>query len=189
MPTDQPKRRLFGLICALLALLTSATPLSAAPPAPPPAAATTPPAFLSPLQPPRPPTRAFQAPATPYGPGHRGVDLPGAANEQVHAAADGLITYAADLAGRGVIAIDHPNHLRTTYEPVTPTVTAGAAVLRGEQIGLLQPGHPGCPPATPACLHWGLRRGRTYLNPMFLLHRPRVRLLPDPVAAPGRGPP
>jgi hypothetical protein len=29
-----------------------------------------------------------------------------------------------------------------------------------------------------ACLHWGLRRGETYLDPMTLLSPPRVRLLP-----------
>jgi hypothetical protein len=34
----------------------------------------------------------------------------------------------------------------------------------------------GCPVA--ACLHWGLRRGEVYLDPLSLLAPPEVRLLP-----------
>jgi hypothetical protein len=40
---------------------------------------------------------------------------------------------------------------------------------------MVDAGHPGCPAA--ACLHWGLRRGEVYLDPMLLLGF-RVRLLP-----------
>jgi murein DD-endopeptidase MepM/ murein hydrolase activator NlpD len=66
--------------------------------------------------------------------------------------------------------------LRTTYEPVTPSVRAGLPVARGSPIGTLVTGHAGCPVA--ACLHWGLRRGETYLDPLLLLAPPRIRLLP-----------
>src|SRR5919197_310451 len=66
--------------------------------------------------------------------------------------------------------------LRTTYEPVTPLVRAGQRVRAGDPIGQLVAGHPGCPVA--ACLHWGLRRGTTYLDPLALLGYARVRLLP-----------
>jgi murein DD-endopeptidase MepM/ murein hydrolase activator NlpD len=59
---------------------------------------------------------------------------------------------------------------------VQPSVAAGQVVARGSPIGLLAAGHPGCP--APACLHWGLRRGETYLDPLVLLRPPRVRLLP-----------
>jgi hypothetical protein len=43
-------------------------------------------------------------------------------------------------------------------------------------IGTLTPGHGGCP--VEACLHWGVRRGETYLDPLTVLRPPRVRLLP-----------
>jgi hypothetical protein len=49
-------------------------------------------------------------------------------------------------------------------------------VARGSPIGVLTAGHAGCP--VDACLHWGLRRGETYLDPLALLRPPRVRLLP-----------
>jgi murein DD-endopeptidase MepM/ murein hydrolase activator NlpD len=59
---------------------------------------------------------------------------------------------------------------------VYPSVLAGQQVTRGSPIGTLVAGHAGCPGA--ACLHWGLRRGETYLDPMVLLRRVQVRLLP-----------
>jgi murein DD-endopeptidase MepM/ murein hydrolase activator NlpD len=80
------------------------------------------------------------------------------------------------VAGRPVVSIDHANGLRTTYEPVDPSVGAGQAVARASPIGTLSAGHAGCPDE--ACLHWGLRRGETYLDPLLLLRPPRVRLLP-----------
>jgi murein DD-endopeptidase MepM/ murein hydrolase activator NlpD len=121
-------------------------------------------------------TRPFDPPAGPYAAGHRGVDLAGAPGSPVVAAGDGVVVFAGMVAGRPVVSIDHPNGLRTTYEPVEPSVAAGQRVVRGSPIGILAGGHAGCP--REACLHWGLRRSETYLDPLALLHPPRVRLLP-----------
>ncbi|GFJ89047.1 hypothetical protein Prum_026890 [Phytohabitans rumicis] len=115
------------------------------------------------------------APA-PWLPGHRGVDLAAPAGAPVRAAGTGVVHFAGTVAGRGVVSVAHPNGLRTTYEPVEPTVRTGDRVAVGDQIGLLTAGHPGCPEA--ACLHWGLRRGDAYLDPLALLGLGRVRLLP-----------
>jgi murein DD-endopeptidase MepM/ murein hydrolase activator NlpD len=120
-------------------------------------------------------TRRFDPPATRYGSGHRGVDLAGQPGQPVLAAGAGVVVYARLLAGRGVVSVEHDGGLRTTYEPVRATVTAGQRVAAGATIGRLDPGHAGCPAA--ACLHWGLRRGDTYLDPLRLLAGP-VRLLP-----------
>ena len=86
-----------------------------------------------------------------------------------------MVTYAGMVAGRGVVAVSH-GPLRTTYEPVTAVVDVGAPVDAGEVVGVLEAGHAGCP--APACLHWGLRRGEDYLDPLSLLEPPEVRLLP-----------
>jgi murein DD-endopeptidase MepM/ murein hydrolase activator NlpD len=75
-----------------------------------------------------------------------------------------------------VVSVDHADGLRTTYEPVDAVVGAGARVARGAMLGTLAGGHVGCP--ADACLHWGLRRGETYLDPLALLRPPRIRLLP-----------
>ncbi|HWS31504.1 MAG TPA: M23 family metallopeptidase, partial [Actinoplanes sp.] len=102
-------------------------------------------------------------------------DLSAGAGSVVRSAGGGTVVYAQRLAGRGVVSVAHAGGLRTTYEPVTATVTAGASVAAGDPIGTVEPGHPGCPGA---CLHWGLRRGDVYLDPLLLLGLGRVRLLP-----------
>src|SRR5918997_1221263 len=79
--------------------------------------------------------RAFQAPALPYGPGHRGVDLAAVPGAPVLAAGAGTVVFAGTVASRGVVSVDHSGGLRTTYEPVSPSVSAGDHVARGEQIG------------------------------------------------------
>jgi murein DD-endopeptidase MepM/ murein hydrolase activator NlpD len=66
--------------------------------------------------------------------------------------------------------------MRTTYQPLVPAVHTGDEVAAGDRIGTLVSGHPGCPVA--ACLHWGLRRGHDYLDPLALLGLGQVRLLP-----------
>ena len=122
--------------------------------------------------------RPFEPPEHPYGPGHRGVDLRGSPGQPVLAAGDGTVAFAGMVAGRPVVSVDHPNGLRTTYEPVAAVVSAGELVRRGEVLGTLLAGHDGCPAA--ACLHWGVRRGDEYLDPLRLLALGRVRLLPMP---------
>lgn len=162
-------------VLAMVALGLIQLGAATAAPAPPPSAPTA--RFAWPLAPPHPVLRQFEAPATPYGPGHRGVDLGGTPGEPVFAAADGVVVFAGLLAGRGVVSVDHEGGLRTTYEPLTPAVSAGEQVAASAIIGHLLPGHPECTGAT-ACLHWGVRRGAAYLDPLGLVSSGRVRLLP-----------
>jgi murein DD-endopeptidase MepM/ murein hydrolase activator NlpD len=121
-------------------------------------------------------TRPFDPPPTPYAAGHRGVDLAGVAGQPVLAAGNGVVAFAGFVAGRPLVSVEHAGGLRTTYEPVQPGVAAGQVVARGSPLGMLAAGHGGCP--VEACLHWGLRRGGSYLDPLSLLRPPRVRLLP-----------
>jgi murein DD-endopeptidase MepM/ murein hydrolase activator NlpD len=118
--------------------------------------------------------RPFDPPTTPYGRGHRGVDLPGRVGQDVRAAGAGRISYAGLLAGRGVVVVVHGD-LRTTYEPVLAAVRVGQLVAAGAVIGRLEPGHAGC---SGACLHWGLLRGDVYLDPVRLVRAGPSRLLP-----------
>ncbi|WP_229874938.1 murein hydrolase activator EnvC family protein [Amycolatopsis deserti] len=121
--------------------------------------------------------RPFQEPSGPYGPGHRGVDLAAAPGQQVLAAGPGVVVFAGLVAGRPVVSIDHDGGLRTTYEPVAPTVPAGTQVWRGQPIGVVEAGHPRCP--VEACLHWGVRRGEEYLSPLPLVQTSSaIRLKP-----------
>lgn len=120
--------------------------------------------------------RRFDPPPQPWLAGHRGVDLAAGPATSVRAAGAGTVLFAGRIAGRGVVSVLHRHGLRTTYEPVEPAVRTGDAVGRGELLGVLAPGHPGCP--AEACLHWGLRHGEEYLDPLTLLGLGRVRLLP-----------
>jgi murein DD-endopeptidase MepM/ murein hydrolase activator NlpD len=120
--------------------------------------------------------RRFDPPPQPWLAGHRGVDLAGTPGAVVRSAGPGTVAFAGAVAGRGVVSVQHPDGLRTTYEPVEASVATGAPVGAGSPVGALVAGHAGCPVA--ACLHWGLRRGDGYLDPLMLLGSGRVRLLP-----------
>jgi hypothetical protein len=121
--------------------------------------------------------RGFQPPATQWGTGHRGVDLEGTYGELVLSAGAGRVTYAGLLAGRGVVTVTHADGLRTTYEPVEASVSVGDLVAAGDPLGALASGHASCRQRT-VCLHWGLLRGKTYLDPLSLVVPGRLRLLP-----------
>ncbi|MFW0784663.1 M23 family metallopeptidase [Gordonia sp. CPCC 206044] len=128
-------------------------------------------------------TRPYDPPQMRWQSGHRGVDLSAPPGRTVRAAGAGTVAFAGSVAGREVVSVRHVGDLITTYEPVRASVRRGEHVDRGDLLGIVAAGHPGCPAA--ACLHWGARRGRghdaTYLNPMALLGAVRVRLKPvDP---------
>ncbi|PSM37956.1 peptidase M23 [Streptomyces dioscori] len=133
----------------------------------------------------RPPvTRGWEPPATAYGRGHRGVDLTAAPGTPVKAVAPGRVSFAGRVAGRGVVSVELAGTgtppLRTTYAPVAATLNKGAEVAAGEVVGVLELPTSHCPMS---CLHWGLRRGDTYLDPLsllppWLLTRGPSRLLP-----------
>jgi murein DD-endopeptidase MepM/ murein hydrolase activator NlpD len=120
-------------------------------------------------------TRPFVPPLSPFGPGHRGVDLAALPGTAIRSAGTGTVRFAAPLAGRGVVVVGS-GEIRTTYEPVRASVRVGQRVRAGDVIALLDPGHLGCPAA--ACLHWGALRGRVYLDPLTLLRAEHPRLLP-----------
>jgi hypothetical protein len=122
------------------------------------------------------PVRPFDPPPQPWLAGHRGVDLADPVGAVIHSAGPGTVLFAGPVAGRPVVTVGHADGPRTTYEPVAPGVRAGQPVTAGTPLGELLPGHPSCPAA--ACLHWGLRRGTAYLDPLALLGLGPVRLYP-----------
>ncbi|GAB94673.1 murein DD-endopeptidase MepM/ murein hydrolase activator NlpD [Kineosphaera limosa] len=119
--------------------------------------------------------RAFDPPKEKWLAGHRGVDLKSHVGASVLAAGNGIVLHAGLVAGKPVVSIQHPNGLRTTYEPVITSVKKGQPVGRGAAIGRLAPGGH-CPPQ--ACLHWGARKGAQYVDPLSLLKELSPVLLP-----------
>ncbi|QRX97258.1 M23 family metallopeptidase [Streptomyces noursei] len=114
--------------------------------------------------------RGWEPPPTPWAAGHRGVDLAASGGAVVRAATPGQIAFVGTVAGRGVLTIEvsgsgHPP-LHTTYEPVRATARKGQRVTAGQPVGMLEDGPYHC---RAPCLHWGLRRGTAYLNPLSLM--------------------
>jgi hypothetical protein len=158
--------KLIVKLLATIALSVTATPFATAAPVPP---------AVWPLQPRPEVVRGFELPAKPWLPGHRGIDLLGTPGQPVLAATSGTITYAGQLAGRGVVVVS-TGARRTTYEPVVPVLPVGTPVQPGTVIAHLSAAGSHCSSRT--CLHWGLIQAKQYVNPLTLLPQLPVRLLP-----------
>jgi murein DD-endopeptidase MepM/ murein hydrolase activator NlpD len=130
--------------------------------------------------------RLFDPPEEEWGPGHRGVDLVAPKGSSVVSPGPGVVTFAGQVARRGVVVVTHPDGLRTSLEPVAGSVPVGTAVAAGTPIGVVEGAQAGegggttpnhCAPRS--CVHWGVRRGERYIDPLSVLDRPPIVLLPD----------
>ncbi len=165
-------RRGFGVVVVLVAVVMSGA--SSAP-----AAAPSGPVAIDYAAPVAPVTvvRPFEAPTTPFGPGHRGVDLATRSGEAVRAAGPGVVSFAGSVAGRGVVVVQHADGVSTEYEPIEPAVERGQRVQLGALLGHVHGRHGAC--TAGGCLHWGARRNGEYFDPLLLLRAlGPVRLLP-----------
>lgn len=127
--------------------------------------------------------RAFDPPDQPWLSGHRGVDLRAASfGAPVTTPAPGTVSFVGVVVNRPVITIDHGDGLRSSFEPVASELVKGDPVAEGGTLGQVLPGHCGALP----CVHWGVRRGEIYVNPLaFVMDlRPSI-LLPPLDPAPG----
>lgn len=145
-----------------------------------PASAVATPSWEWPLEPRPAVLRDFDPPPKPWLSGHRGVDL-GTSSDgvQVASPAAGTVSFVGMVVDRPVITIDHGNGLRSSFEPVESTLALGTSVEAGQTIGTVLAGH--C--AAASCLHWGVRRGEEYVNPLQFVTdlRPSILL---PVSGP-----
>lgn len=122
----------------------------------------------------------FDPPEKPWLSGHRGVDLLAPLGASIVAPIAGVVTFAGVVVNRPVLTFATPDGLRLSFEPVASNLEVGTVVSRGDELGTLTtPTHcDGGPPGQSSCLHWGVRRGDVYLNPLqFVLDlRPSVLL-------------
>lgn len=119
--------------------------------------------------------RLFDPPTTRWGRGHRGVDLE-SSDGVVRSPGAGVISFAGRVVDRGVVTVTHSDGLRSSLEPVSGAPVVGTVVEAGDVIGTPESGsHCG----GRVCVHWGVRRGETYLDPLDLLGTRTVVLLPD----------
>lgn len=120
----------------------------------------------------------FQPPSVRWGSGHRGVDLRASPGQALLAPRDAVVGFVGTVASTAVVTLEHGDGTRSTYQPAATPLPRGAVVVEGEQFGLVLPATSHCAPTL--CLHWGLRRGAEYLDPLSLVRARQVRLLPDP---------
>jgi len=122
--------------------------------------------------------REFMAPATEYGPGHRGIDIAADTGAQVRAPAAGRVLFSGSVAGRGVLTIEHPNDVVSTIEPIEASVSVGDVVSSGDVVGVVAPpdvvwdaSH------VCSCVHLGARYRGSYVSPRTLLEQARTAVL------------
>lgn len=119
-----------------------------------------------------PPVSTFQPPATPYGPGRRGIEYRTAPGEDVGAVAPGVVAFAGPVAGALHVVVLHPDGRRSSY-----SFLARIAVARGDHVVAGQPVG-----VSAGSFHLGLRDASGYIDPLPLFERTaprRAHLVPD----------
>jgi hypothetical protein len=111
--------------------------------------------------------RGFDPPTSPYGAGHRGIDIATVVGTPVAAPASGVVSFAGAVAGSLFVSIDHGGGVVSTCSFLSAILVAkGDAVVAGQPVGLSGTGHAG---ATVPHLHFGVRLDGVYVDPMMYL--------------------
>jgi murein DD-endopeptidase MepM/ murein hydrolase activator NlpD len=111
--------------------------------------------------------RGFDPPASPFGAGHRGIDIAAPAGTPVLAPAAGVVTFAGRVAGQLFVSIDHGAGLVSTSSWLSSvSVAKDDVVAQGQAVGASGIGHPSEPVAH---LHLGIRLGGAYVDPLDYL--------------------
>jgi murein DD-endopeptidase MepM/ murein hydrolase activator NlpD len=111
--------------------------------------------------------RGFDPPDSPYGAGHRGVDIATPVGTVIVAPAPGTVSFAGPVGGRLFLTIDHADGVQSTYSWLsTLLVKKGATVAAGAPIATTGWGHPDL---TVPHLHFGVKLNDAYVDPMAYL--------------------
>lgn len=110
-------------------------------------------------------TRAFEAPVTRWGSGHRGIDYEVDPGTAIRAVADGVVVFAGDVAGTKAVTIAHANGSESTYTDLSEVlVTTGESVEQGFWVGRAGRAH-----ASVGGFHLGVKVDGAYVNPQALM--------------------
>ena len=110
---------------------------------------------------------AFDPPDTPFGAGHRGIDIAAAAGTVVVAPEAARVAFAGKVGGQLFVTLDHGGGLESTYSWVgSALVRRNDLVARGQPIATTGLGHPG---KEPPHLHLGVKLADVYQDPLAYL--------------------
>jgi murein DD-endopeptidase MepM/ murein hydrolase activator NlpD len=111
--------------------------------------------------------RPYDPPASPYGTGHRGIDILAPTDSVAVAPEAGVVSFAGRVGGRWFVTIDHGGGLESTMSWVNATlVRRGDVVAEADPVALTGTCHPG---DTSPCLHFGVRLHDAYQDPLDYL--------------------
>jgi murein DD-endopeptidase MepM/ murein hydrolase activator NlpD len=111
--------------------------------------------------------RGFDPPGSPYGSGHRGIDVAAPVGSLVRAPASGVVSFAGNVGGRFFVTIDHGVGLLSTCSFLSMLlVHKGDLVGQGQGIALSGTGHVG---DTTPNMHFGVRLNGEYVDPLAYL--------------------
>ena len=111
--------------------------------------------------------RGFDPPTSPFGAGHRGIDVAVPFGTPIVAPEAGTVSFAGRVGGELFVTIDHGGGLASTYSWLSAIgVRKGDVVALGQAIGSTGTGHPG---STVPHLHLGVKLDGAYLNPLEVL--------------------
>jgi murein DD-endopeptidase MepM/ murein hydrolase activator NlpD len=111
--------------------------------------------------------RGFDPPASPFGSGHRGIDIAAPVGTPVYAAASGTVTFSGPVGGRLFVTVDHGAGLESTYSFLDSiAVRRGDVVAPGQAIARSGTGHAG--DIVPS-LHFGVKLTDAYVDPLEYL--------------------
>ncbi|MGH9117030.1 MAG: peptidoglycan DD-metalloendopeptidase family protein [Acidimicrobiales bacterium] len=153
-PNNRNRRvlpRLVGATAVIAISLVTLSPAAAGQPLPEAVVTYRPPVVAPVLDP-------FRAPASPYGPGNRGIEYDTAPGQPVVASASGVVTFAGAVAGTRHVTIGHVDGVRTSYSFLASVeVTSGQRVEQGSPVG-----------TAGDTFHFGARIGDVYVDPDLL---------------------
>ena len=111
--------------------------------------------------------RGFDPPASPYGSGHRGIDIAATAGTMVLSPGPGVVSFSGSVGGYLFVTVDHGGGLLSTASYLSERlVRKGDTVIQGQPIGRSGTGHQG---DLQPNLHFGVRLGGTYVDPLDYL--------------------
>jgi hypothetical protein len=111
--------------------------------------------------------RGFDPPDSPYGAGHRGIDIAAPLATTILAPGDGVVSFAGAVGGKLFLTIDHGGGVTSTCSWLTSLlVRKGASVARGQPVATTGWGHADL---TSQHLHFSVRLDGDYVDPLSYL--------------------